>query len=162
MVDAIWDLDLEQLQRRGVRGLILDLDNTLVNWNGSELRPGVAAWLAEAGRRRLRCCIVTNAGETERLRSIAGAAGASHLAKAGKPFPRAYRRAMRKLGTGPDSTAAIGDQVFTDILGANLLGLDTILVEPFSPREFIGTRFVRLVERPLRKGWRREERGARR
>ena len=162
MVEAVWQLDLEELQRRGLRGLILDLDNTLVNWNRSELRPEVLRWLEEAGRRRIAACIVTNGGQGPRLAAIARAAGASCLPNAGKPFPRAYRAAMRKLGTGPSTTAVIGDQVFTDMLGANLLGLDTILVQPFSSREFIGTRFVRLLERPLRNSWaRRQTRGPR-
>jgi len=57
------------------------------------------------------------------------------------------------MGTDPASTCAIGDQVFTDMLGANLLGIKTILVTPLSPHESPHTRLIRLIERPLRRRW---------
>ena len=153
MVEAVWHIDPRRLRRRGIRGLILDLDNTLVNWNQVTLRPEVLRWIEEANGQELRCCVLTNARTGRRVAAVADRLGASYLIKAGKPFPRAYRKAMRRLGTTPETTAVIGDQVFTDILGANLLGIETILVEPFLFREFIGTRFVRLIERPLRWWW---------
>jgi HAD superfamily phosphatase (TIGR01668 family) len=80
---------------------------------------------------------------------------------AGKPFPMAFRRAMAAMGTDPASTCAIGDQVFTDMLGANWLGIRTVLVDPLCDRESPHTRLIRLIERPLRRRWARLERESR-
>jgi HAD superfamily phosphatase (TIGR01668 family) len=155
LVPAIWEIDLEALQERGVRGLILDLDNTLVEWNEEWVSPPARAWLEAARARGMALCLVSNAMRGKRVTRMAGELGLSAVKMAGKPFPVAFRRAMAEMGTDAGSTCAIGDQVFTDMLGANWLGLKTVLVEPLSPRESPHTRVIRLVERPLRRRWAR-------
>ena len=153
LADKIWEIDLEDLSARGIRGLILDLDNTLVDWNESFLRPEVEAWLAKARAVGMRLCLASNAVRRGRVARVADGLGMSAVIRAGKPFPVAFRKAMAALETEPASTCAIGDQVFTDMLGANWLGLTTVLVKPLSPKESPHTRVIRLIERPLRRRW---------
>lgn len=145
---SIYDIDLPALARRGIGGLILDLDNTLVKWNEPGLTPDLRAWIARARRQRLELCIVSN-NLGPRVDAFTRASGVSSIARAAKPRTKAFRIAMRRMGTDADSTAVVGDQVFTDILGGNRLHLFTILVRPLDPREFWTTRAIRRVERWL-------------
>lgn len=157
LAERVWEVDLASLWARGVRGLILDLDNTLVDWNAQELRPQVREWVEEAKRQGFRVCLVSNAFFGKRVRRVAGELGIESVVRAGKPFPGAFRKGMALLGTEAASTCAVGDQVFTDLLGANRLGLVTVLLTPLSPRESLHTRLIRLVERPLRNRWREKQ-----
>jgi HAD superfamily phosphatase (TIGR01668 family) len=136
------------LHARGIRGVILDLDNTIVPWGTHDLNPLVPAWIAAAQHAGLRLCIVSN-NVGARVTSIAQRLGLPLVAGALKPRRTALRRALALMGTTPDVTALVGDQVFTDILGGNRLGLFTILVCPQSRKEFVLTKAVRLIERLL-------------
>lgn len=155
LAESLWSVDVDTLLRIGIRGVILDLDNTIVDWNESWLRPEVRAWMAAAKERGLRFCLVSNALRGERVMQVAEDLGICAVLRAGKPLPGAFRKGMKALGTDPPSTCAIGDQVFTDIVGASRLGLVTVLVPPLSPREAPHTRLIRLIERPLRSRWAR-------
>ena len=155
LAESLWSVDADTLLRIGIKGVILDLDNTIVDWNESWLRPEVRAWVAAAKERGLRFCLVSNALRGERVMRVAAELGIGAVLRAGKPLPRAFRKGMEALGTDPRSTCVIGDQVFTDIVGASRLGLVTILVPPLGPREAPHTRLIRLIERPLRTKWAR-------
>ncbi len=137
------------LRDQGVDGLIIDVDNTLVAWDKHEPTGELLQWFEAARRAGIRCCIVSNSRRVSGVESLAKALGAGAIVPAGKPLPGAFRRAMRMLGTSPRNTAVIGDQVFTDILGGNALGLRTLLVKPVGDREFVGTRVVRRIERAV-------------
>lgn len=154
---TVWEVEVGWLADQGIRGVLLDLDNTLVDWNQSWVRPQVRAWVEQARRGGLGLCLVSNAFWGKRVRRVATELGLAAVVRAGKPLPRAFRRGMAALGTGPKDTCVIGDQVFTDMVGANWLGLMTILVSPLHPRESPHTRLIRLVEAPLRRRWARRE-----
>ncbi len=142
----LFDVDSAALAARGVRGVILDLDNTLTPWRSLEIFPEVRAWVAGLAAAGLRGCVVSNAATAKRVRPVADALGLPWITRASKPLPCGFRRAMRLMETTAESTAVIGDQVFTDIFGGNRLGLYTILVEPMSSREAWVTK---LIQRPL-------------
>lgn len=139
-------LCVETLYKQGIRGLLLDLDNTLMPWNSSVIDQGVVEWVAEAKRTPLALCLVTNATHHRVSRAIEPL-GLPFVALARKPLLPGFRRAMRILGTSPGETAMIGDQVFTDVLGANLLGLHSILIELPNPREQWWMKGARRLER---------------
>jgi uncharacterized protein len=138
------------LAARGLRALILDLDNTLVPWHGREVKPEVEAWLKTLHAAGVQLCIVSNTHRPHRLKELAAVLGVQYVPSGGKPRRRGFLRAIQAMGVTADETAVVGDQVMTDIWGGNRCGLLTILVEPLSPVEFIGTRLVsRNVERLL-------------
>ncbi len=147
-VSTVYDIDLTALRARGIRGVILDLDNTIVPWGAREVSPKLPVWIAAAREADLQLCIVSN-NMGNRVTAIARRLGLPVVAGALKPRRRALRRAITVMGTSPEATALVGDQLFTDILGGNRLGLYTILVRPQSRKEFVLTRLVRLVERFL-------------
>lgn len=140
------------LERRGIRALILDLDNTLVPWHGREVTPEVEAWIHSMHAAQVQLCIVSNTHRPGRLKELAAVLGVQYVPSGGKPRRGGFHRAMQAMGSTADETAVIGDQVMTDIWGGNRCGMLTILVEPLSPIEFVGTRLVsRNVERLLLK-----------
>jgi len=130
----------------GIRGVILDLDNTLVPWSESHTRSIEKEWVAECKRQGLRLCILSNTHRMARLEALAREFGVPYI-RGAKPSRRGFRRAMAVLGTLPAETAVIGDQVFTDVLGGNRAGAYTVLIRRMSKREFIGTHVSRAAER---------------
>ncbi|MDI6891848.1 MAG: YqeG family HAD IIIA-type phosphatase [Actinomycetota bacterium] len=144
--DSIFDVDMEELKRGGITGLVVDLDNTLVPRYEREAPEQVHKWLEGVIERGFKVCIVSN-NWAGRVKTIADELGLSLVAPAGKPRSGAFVQAMEILGTSRSQTAVIGDQLFTDILGGNLAGLVTILVVPISPREPLHTRILRRLER---------------
>lgn len=138
------------LAARGVTALILDLDNTLVPWHGLEVAPHIEAWIRSMHEAGVQLCIVSNTHRPGRLKELAAILGVQYVPSGGKPRRRGFYAAMQAMGSTADQTAVIGDQVMTDIWGGNRCGLLTILVEPLSGVEFIGTKVVsRNVERLL-------------
>lgn len=146
---SILMLDPRALAAEGIRGLILDLDNTVVAWNAAAPTEPVRQWVGRVRGAGVRVCFVSN-NFSSRTQAIGRALDVPVVAAAVKPIPWGFRRAMALMGTRAEDTALIGDQVFTDILGGNLLGVRTILVEPLSTQEFPTTRIIRRLERLIR------------
>ena len=142
-------ISIEQLVQNGIRGLIIDLDNTMTPWNAVEVGPRVAEWFIKVKAAGIHTCVVSNNKERQRVAIVAECLGIPFVFRATKPRRRAFRAGMDLLGTGQKDTAVIGDQLFTDILGGNRLGLYTILVTPINDHEFIGTRVMRQLEKVL-------------
>jgi len=147
---SVTEVTPDFLAGRGVRALILDLDNTLVPWHGLEVAPSIRAWIETLQAAGLRMCIVSNTHRPGRLKELATLLGLDWVPSGGKPRRRGFYRAMAVMGSTPEETAVVGDQVMTDIWGGNRCGLLTILVDPLSPVEFWGTKVIsRNVERML-------------
>ena len=139
-------ISLDDLARDGIRGLIVDLDNTLVGYGQHTLAPTDAAWIASALDRGMRVVLVSN-NFSERVARVARELGVPAIANALKPLPRGFRRALRLLGTPRAATIVVGDQLFTDVLGAKLAGVRVILTEPLVAHDWHGTKMLRFFER---------------
>lgn len=144
-LESVHQIDLRLLRRHGIRGVILDLDNTLAGWRAPHPTSDVLRWLKRLHGAGVRAVILSN-NRTKRVERFASDCSIPFIPNAGKPRARNFKRAIELLGTSVRDTAVIGDQVFTDILGGNRLGLFTILVSPVNREEFIGTKAVRRVE----------------
>ncbi|MGF7185935.1 hypothetical protein GGQ84_002028 [Desulfitispora alkaliphila] len=149
-VDSIFHIDLEKLKAKGIEYLLIDLDNTITEWNNHQLPTKAIQWFSSLDDYGLRACIVSNNTE-ERVAKAAKELGIPAVSKAQKPRTKAFARAMKMLNAHKHNTAMIGDQVFTDVLGGNRLGVYTILVLPMSTKEFFGTKFARMLERVVLK-----------
>ncbi len=139
-------LSLDDLADRGFAAVIVDLDNTLVGYGQQKLSSEDAAWIAAARQRGFRICLVSN-NFNERVRRIGLELGVPAIPNALKPLPWGLSRALRVLGSRKDETVVVGDQLFTDVLGAKLLGLHAVLTEPLVAKDWLGTRVLRLLER---------------
>lgn len=147
-ISSVLKIDPQKLVNKGIRGMIIDIDNTIVPWASFDLSLAVAQWLERVKASGIVICVVSNA-KSQRVTRLITPLGIPAIPKAGKPMARSFRKAMKILQTTPRQTAVVGDQLFTDILGGNRLKLYTILVAPMSKKEFFGTRLMRQLERPF-------------
>lgn len=145
-VSSLQYIDIDKLKELGIKAIIFDLDNTLVPWNSNQLMPETASWFEKLRQAGFKTCIVSN-NSKKRVEIMSDVLAIPGLHKAAKPRRRAFHRALKLLEVKAEQTAMVGDQVFTDVLGGNRLGLYTILVMPMSKREFIGTRINRQLEK---------------
>lgn len=157
----ITDLTADDLRALGARGILLDIDNTLTTHDNPVLDACVRAWLDEMRQAGFALTVVSN-NRDERVRPFAEAIGLHYQARAAKPLPRGYRAAAASMGLAPRQCVAVGDQIFTDILGANLAGMKSVLLEPIEPeveQKFIvfKRRFERVLLSNRREKRRREE-----
>lgn len=140
------EVPLAELEAAGIRGLILDLDNTLVSWGGSEIAQEHLAWVRSAQERGLRLVMLSN-NFSDRVTQIARQMGIPFVANACKPSPVGFVRALRTLQLPRRHVAVVGDQLFTDVLGGKLCGLYTILTEPLEANDHPITNVFRFFER---------------
>ena len=154
-VDSICNINLKKLKKvKNIKGIIVDLDNTLIAWGREEIDSKINDWIKEAKRLRLKLCIVSNTN-SERVSKysetfkIPYSSNSFYL----KPFNTPFIRAIEILDTIPSETMVIGDQIFTDIWGGNRLKLFTILVTPIDKRDSIGTFLHRNLEKIIISFW---------
>jgi HAD superfamily phosphatase (TIGR01668 family) len=147
--NSLAEIDLDDLAARGIKYLLLDLDNTILPWRDHTVPQESLTWINRAIERGMRVCIASNTRNPRRLRSVAGELDVPCLDKIAKPRRTGLRAAMRTIDATLEETAIIGDQIFTDIVGGNRLGILTILVKPMHPREFVGTKVSRFFEKPI-------------
>ena len=124
------DVPLHLLTNRGIRALILDVDNTLAHHGQRSLAEGVGEWVGAARAAGLKLMILSN-NKGARVAPVAEALGVPFQSWGLKPLPFRVWRCIRRMGATRAQTALIGDQVFTDVLGGNAAGITTVLVAPF-------------------------------
>ena len=141
-VDSTYVIDFDKLYAEGYRGLIFDIDNTLVphGARADERAKKLFAHLKELG---YTCCLLSNNKEP-RVKMFNDDVQVNYIFKAGKPSVRNY---MEKMGTDEKNTLFVGDQIFTDVYGANRAGIRTILVKPIHPKEEIQIVLKRYLEK---------------
>lgn len=144
--ESVFLIDSDKLKQKGIEGIIIDIDNTLVAWETKEANEKVLSFIKILLEEGFKICMISN-NTRKRVEKFNEVLELPAIHKAGKPRNAPYRKAMELLQTHHNNTAVIGDQLFTDILGGNRLGLFTILVTPISPKEFIWTRLMRKLER---------------
>ncbi|MBN3525848.1 YqeG family HAD IIIA-type phosphatase [Paenibacillus apiarius] len=163
-VSTVYDIDLAMLKEKGIQGIITDLDNTLVGAKDPLATPQLAAWLEEVKRQKFKVVIVSNNDHT-RVSRFATPLDIQFVHAARKPAQRAFHKALQLMGLTPDQTVVVGDQMLTDVLGGNRIGMFTILVQPIAIQDEgwmtrVNRRIERIVTARLRKKglWHEEER----
>ncbi|MBM7624673.1 YqeG family HAD IIIA-type phosphatase [Sporohalobacter salinus] len=146
----IYDIDLQELKELGINGLICDLDNTLLAWDDQNIESKIKEWIIQVEELGISVCILSNSLRT-RVDRISYILQLPAISKALKPRKQAFKLAINKLNVNQNQIAVVGDQLFTDILGGNRLDLLTILVDPITNKEFISTKFIRLLEENFKK-----------
>jgi HAD superfamily phosphatase (TIGR01668 family) len=145
-VKSIFTLDVDWLKERGIKGVLLDIDNTLITHKQKIPDEKVIELIEFFNKNGIQTAIVSNATK-RRVDVFNEKLGLYARYRAFKPSNRGFLKAMSKLKLIPEETAVIGDQLFTDVRGGNRLGLTTILVEPLDVNEPITVRFKRILEK---------------
>ena len=144
-LDSSYSIDYEQLYRSGIRGLIYDIDNTLVE-HGMPATERAIKLFEQLRSIGFDTCLISNNKEP-RVKPFADAVGSKYVYDAHKPSRKNYIRAMELMGTDTGNTYFIGDQIFTDVYGANRAGIPSILVKPIHPKEEIQIVLKRKLEK---------------
>jgi uncharacterized protein len=147
-VKSIFEITPESLKAKGIKGIITDLDNTLVEWDRPLATPKLVNWFEEMKRNNILVTIVSNNNEL-RVKAFSDPLNIPFIYEARKPMRRAFFRALKEMGLEKQETVVIGDQLLTDVLGGNRGGFHTILVVPVAKTDGVITKFNRLVERRI-------------
>ena len=153
-VKDIFHIKPEVLKENGIKGIITDLDNTLVEWDRPEATPEIIEWLTSMQRAGILVTIVSNNNE-QRVKVFAEPLGIPFIHEARKPLRKSFVKARKLMKIEKEETVVIGDQLLTDILGGNRKGLHTILVVPVASSDALITRFNRMIERRIMAGLKR-------
>ena len=147
-VKSILDISPEQLKQKGIKGIITDLDNTLVEWDRPNATPALIRWFDEVKKRNILVTIVSNNNE-ERVKAFSDPLNIPFIFRARKPMGPAFHKALSQMGLKKEETVVIGDQLLTDVLGGNRSGFHTILVVPVAQTDGFFTKFNRFAERRI-------------
>ena len=153
--DDIYCITPDHLKNYGVKAVILDIDNTLVPYEIPEPTEEVRAWLSSLEEAGIKIAFVSN-NHPPRVEKFNETLGYPAFPDSGKPLKKACRAAIEALGTTPETTAIIGDQVFTDVLAGRNAGLAcAFLVKPIKDKTNLFFRFKRLLEVPVLRKYKR-------
>ena len=144
-VDSAYEIDYEGLYEKGYRGIIYDIDSTLVPHGAPADERAIALFERLRGI-GYQVMLLSNNKEP-RVKMFNDSVKAKYIFKAGKPGRAGYERAMRELDTTPKNTLFVGDQLFTDVWGAKKAGIVTYLVKPIHPKEEIQIVLKRYLEK---------------
>ncbi len=134
-VESIFDINFEDLYKKGYRGIIFDLDNTIVPWDGNELDPKTKDLIDHIKNIGFKVVILSNNWSHKRVKYFSKIMKLPALGSAFKPRVRSFKKAMKLMNTEPETTLVVGDRILTDIFGGNKIGMYTILVAPINKNE---------------------------
>jgi len=150
-VHSVREIDLDALRAEGIDTLLMDLDNTLLPRDSGIMSDEVKTWADTLASRGFKVVLVSNNWH-ERVKAVADRLGFLIVAKAVKPLPFAFFKALKLTGSTRRQAAVVGDQIFTDVLGGKLVGIKTVLVTPLSQSDLPHTLLLRRIERVLLAG----------
>lgn len=147
-VDSIEEITADVLEKNGIKGLILDIDNTLVPNHVADADDNVLEWTDAMKAAGFKLCIVSN-GARKRVARFNEKLGLFAVHRAMKPAKRAFLKAGMVMGLESRQIAVVGDQIFTDVYGGNRAGMFTILVKPIDCNEGIFVKLKRIFEKRI-------------
>ena len=149
VVSNIYEIDFRRLKARGITALILDIDDTLIPREVNDVYPQVFEWVIARKEEGFRLCLTSNSRHPVRVKFFGDTLGLPSLHFSFKPLPFAFWRSLEILQAKPEETAMVGDQLFMDILGANLLNIYSIYINHGKPETFLPRIWMRQAERWL-------------
>lgn len=155
-IDSTYAIDFKAYYEKGFRGVLFDIDNTLVPHN-AKADDRVIQLFTDLKGMGFGISLLSNNGESRVSLFSAAVGDIPYISRARKPSRKSYQRAMELMGTNADNTLFVGDQLFTDVYGANRTGLYSILVKPIHPSEEIQIVIKRRFEKIVLKGYLNKE-----
>ncbi len=145
-LDRVTDITVGLLQKYKIDALILDVDNTLSTHHGEVLTDGLEDWLVYMKENGIKLTVLSNS-KRKRVEPFAQKINLDFISLGLKPLPFGYIRAVKSLGTRRKNTAIVGDQIFTDIIGGNTVGVKTVLLTPIKPEDGWSFKLRRRLEK---------------
>ena len=154
MFDTFDEVTPEFLSSLGIKALLIDIDNTLAPYEQPEPDDRIRGWFEELKKNGISASLISN-NHPPRVELFNKTLGLPAYADSGKPGSRSILAAMREMGSTPENTAGLGDQLLTDTLAVHRLGMISIIVPPIKDKKTLFFRFKRLLEKPFIKRYRK-------
>ena len=148
--NKVSEISLEYLKTNNIRGLILDVDNTLIDYYRN-ISEETINWANELKQKGIKMCILSNSNKKEKVKEVAGKLGLEYSYFGMKPLKRGFKKAKKMLDLENNEIAAVGDQIFTDVIGSNRMKMYSILVEPIEEKDILVTLIKRPIENYIKK-----------
>ncbi len=141
---SVKEITISFLKENKIKALILDVDNTILDFD-KNIPEGVKEWCEDLKKQGIKMCILSNTNQKEKVRMVAEKLELPYFYLATKPLKRGFKKAIKELNEKKENIAAVGDQIFTDVIGANHAKLYSILVKPIGQKDI----FITRIKRPL-------------
>lgn len=145
-IENVKKITLELLKEKKIKGLILDIDNTLIDYD-KNLLEGTKEWCDNLKENNIKLCILSNTNKVKKVEKVAKILNLEYIYFAHKPSKKGFLKAQKLLGLNKEEIAIVGDQIFTDVWGGNRVGMYTILTKPIDKRDILLTRLKRPFEK---------------
>lgn len=142
------DITEKMLIENNIKGIILDVDNTLIYYNKTLLE-NVDVWCKVLQQKGIKFCIVSNSNKKDKVKMVANKLDVPYISFGMKPLKRGLNKAQKILGLKNEEIAVVGDQIFTDVIGANRNKMFSILVKPLETKDILITRIKRPLEEAI-------------
>ena len=142
--NKVSEISLKYLKENNIKGLILDVDNTLIDYY-KNISEETINWANELKQNGIKMCILSNSNKKDKVKEVAGKLGLEYTYFGMKPLKRGFKKAKKMLNLENNEIAAVGDQIFTDVIGSNRMKMFSVLVEPIEEKDI----FVTLIKRPI-------------
>ena len=147
-LNSVKEINLEMLNKNNIQGLILDIDNTLLDFD-RKIPEGVEEWLKNLKNSGIKCCILSNSNKLGKIQYVAKKLDLPYIYFAKKPLKIGFKKAMKILNLKEENIAVVGDQILTDVIGANRMHMFSILVKPIKEKDYLLTRIKRPIEKKI-------------
>ena len=147
---GITDITVEALEKFGIKALLLDVDNTMSTHHGTVLTDGLCEWIAAMQQSGIKLMVLSNS-KRRRIEPFANRIGLPFISLGCKPLPTGYLRGVKAIGEKRKNTAIVGDQIFTDVLGGNIVGVKTVLLTPINLEDGWSFKLRRKLEKKVYK-----------
>ncbi len=154
-LENVEKITIEFLQKNKIKALILDMDNTLINYQ-KNMSKEVEQWAKQLVGQGVKLYIVSNTNKKEKAENVAKKLGIPYTIFAKKPLKTGLKKAQKALGEKSENIAVVGDQIFTDIIGGNRCKMFTILVDPIDKKDFWYTAWKRPIEDKIKQKYKKE------
>ena len=151
-LNNVKEINISLLEKYNLKGLILDVDNTLIDYERNMLE-GTEKWAEELKKAGIIFCIVSNSNKKENVENVAKKLSVPYIYFAKKPLKRGFKKAKKILKLENEQIAVVGDQILTDIIGANRCKMFSILVKPINERDILITKLKRPLENRIIKNY---------
>ena len=154
--DKVEQITIEFLQKNKIKALILDVDNTLIDYKRN-MSEHVINWVREMKGQGIKLYILSNTNHKEKVEEVAKTLEIDYQSFAKKPLKSGFLKVQKELEEEPEKIGVVGDQIFTDIIGGNRCKMFTILVEPIHEKDFWYTAWKRPIENRIKKKYKNNE-----
>ena len=152
----VQEIKFEMVKQNGILGIILDVDNTLIDYYRN-MPEGVAQWCKSLKQKGSQFCIASNSNQKEKVEMVAKSLEIPYIYFAKKPLKSGLKKAAKIMNIEPTKIAVVGDQIFTDVLGANRMGMFSILVDPIEEKDIWITKLKRPIEEYIKKQYQKRK-----